>query len=222
VAANQAAAPGIQTALGGRRGCSAAGFRRHALSSYGRGQTTHEGFSYYFGPRHRQVKHSAKRQPRAKPRPRRARLQGRADSSWLDGGAKIRLPLQHGAADGRAKLQKRRGFQGRNLTNVVELATLVQRSKRREKLWDSYVTHSGQFPEPMLLAGRKLGGRAHRAGGAQPAKTGRARRVQPGKAIPSSAGASLGQGAGGGRVRRRFRTSTSASSTDCPQESGAG
>ncbi|MCX7278931.1 MAG: ABC transporter substrate-binding protein [Burkholderiales bacterium] len=33
--------------------------------------------------------------------------------------------------------------------NVVDWATLVQR-RNDSKLWDIYVTHSGQFPEPML------------------------------------------------------------------------
>jgi peptide/nickel transport system substrate-binding protein len=32
---------------------------------------------------------------------------------------------------------------------VVDWATLVQR-RNDSKLWDLYVTHSGQFPEPML------------------------------------------------------------------------
>ncbi|WP_213955046.1 MULTISPECIES: ABC transporter substrate-binding protein [unclassified Variovorax] len=42
---------------------------------------------------------------------------------------------------------KRAGFKVE--MNVVDWATLVQR-RNDPKLWDIYVTHSGQFPEPML------------------------------------------------------------------------
>lgn len=42
---------------------------------------------------------------------------------------------------------KRAGFKPE--LNVVDWATLVQR-RNDPKLWDIYVTHSGQFPEPML------------------------------------------------------------------------
>jgi peptide/nickel transport system substrate-binding protein len=42
---------------------------------------------------------------------------------------------------------KRAGFKVE--LNVVDWATLVQR-RNDPKLWDIYVTHSGQFPEPML------------------------------------------------------------------------
>ena len=46
-----------------------------------------------------------------------------------------------------AEQLKRAGFKA-ELT-VVDWATLVQR-RNDSKLWDIYVTHSGQFPEPML------------------------------------------------------------------------
>ena len=46
-----------------------------------------------------------------------------------------------------AEQLKRAGFKVD--LNVVDWATLVQR-RNDPKLWDIYVTHSGQFPEPML------------------------------------------------------------------------
>lgn len=46
-----------------------------------------------------------------------------------------------------AEQLKRAGFKVE--LNVVDWATLVQR-RNDAKLWDIYVTHSGQFPEPML------------------------------------------------------------------------
>jgi peptide/nickel transport system substrate-binding protein len=46
-----------------------------------------------------------------------------------------------------AEQLKRAGFKVE--LNVVDWATLVQR-RNDSKLWDLYVTHSGQFPEPML------------------------------------------------------------------------
>ncbi|WP_295545461.1 ABC transporter substrate-binding protein [uncultured Pseudacidovorax sp.] len=46
-----------------------------------------------------------------------------------------------------AEQLKRAGFKVE--LNVVDWATLVQR-RNDAKLWDVYVTHSGQFPEPML------------------------------------------------------------------------
>lgn len=46
-----------------------------------------------------------------------------------------------------AEQLKRAGFKVD--LNVVDWATLVQR-RNDAKLWDVYVTHSGQFPEPML------------------------------------------------------------------------
>ncbi len=46
-----------------------------------------------------------------------------------------------------AEQLKRAGFKVD--LNVVDWATLVQR-RNDSKLWDIYVTHSGQFPEPML------------------------------------------------------------------------
>ena len=46
-----------------------------------------------------------------------------------------------------AEQLKRGGFKVE--LNVVDWATLVQR-RNDSKLWDIYVTHSGQFPEPML------------------------------------------------------------------------
>lgn len=46
-----------------------------------------------------------------------------------------------------AEQLKRAGFKVE--LNVVDWATLVQR-RNEAKLWDIYVTHSGQFPEPML------------------------------------------------------------------------
>ncbi|SDD93840.1 peptide/nickel transport system substrate-binding protein [Variovorax sp. CF079] len=46
-----------------------------------------------------------------------------------------------------AEQLKRAGFKVD--LNVVDWATLVQR-RNDPKLWDVYVTHSGQFPEPML------------------------------------------------------------------------
>ncbi|SCX73365.1 ABC transporter substrate-binding protein [Variovorax sp. EL159] len=46
-----------------------------------------------------------------------------------------------------AEQLKRAGFKVD--LNVVDWATLVQR-RNDSKLWDVYVTHSGQFPEPML------------------------------------------------------------------------
>ena len=46
-----------------------------------------------------------------------------------------------------AEQLKRAGFKVD--LNVVDWATLVQR-RNDAKLWDIYVTHSGQFPEPML------------------------------------------------------------------------
>ena len=46
-----------------------------------------------------------------------------------------------------AEQLKRAGFKVD--LNVVDWATLVQR-RGDAKLWDIYITHSGQFPEPML------------------------------------------------------------------------
>ncbi|MES2943464.1 MAG: ABC transporter substrate-binding protein [Pseudomonadota bacterium] len=46
-----------------------------------------------------------------------------------------------------AEQLKRAGFKAE--LNVVDWATLVQR-RNDSKLWDIYITHSGQFPEPML------------------------------------------------------------------------
>jgi len=46
-----------------------------------------------------------------------------------------------------AEQLKRAGFKVD--LNVVDWATLVQR-RNDSKLWDVYITHSGQFPEPML------------------------------------------------------------------------
>ena len=46
-----------------------------------------------------------------------------------------------------AEQLKRAGFKPE--LNVVDWATLVQR-RNDAKLWDIYITHSGQFPEPML------------------------------------------------------------------------
>lgn len=46
-----------------------------------------------------------------------------------------------------AEQLKRAGFKPE--LNVVDWATLVQR-RNDSKLWDLYITHSGQFPEPML------------------------------------------------------------------------
>ncbi|MFC5499690.1 ABC transporter substrate-binding protein [Caenimonas terrae] len=46
-----------------------------------------------------------------------------------------------------AEQLKRAGFKAE--LNVVEWATLLQR-RTDPKLWDIYITHSGQFPEPML------------------------------------------------------------------------
>ncbi len=46
-----------------------------------------------------------------------------------------------------AEQLKRAGFKVD--LNVVDWATLVQR-RNDAKLWDLYITHSGQFPEPML------------------------------------------------------------------------
>jgi len=46
-----------------------------------------------------------------------------------------------------AEQLKRAGFKPQ--LEVVDWATLVQR-RNDPKLWDLYVTHSGQFPEPML------------------------------------------------------------------------
>jgi peptide/nickel transport system substrate-binding protein len=46
-----------------------------------------------------------------------------------------------------AEQLKRAGFKVD--MNVVDWATLVQR-RNESKLWDIYITHSGQFPEPML------------------------------------------------------------------------
>ena len=46
-----------------------------------------------------------------------------------------------------AEQLKRAGFKAE--LNVVDWATLVQR-RSDSKLWDIYITHSGQFPEPML------------------------------------------------------------------------
>ena len=46
-----------------------------------------------------------------------------------------------------AEQLKKAGFKPE--LNVVDWATLVQR-RNDSKLWDLYITHSGQFPEPML------------------------------------------------------------------------
>ena len=46
-----------------------------------------------------------------------------------------------------AEQLKRAGFKAE--LNVVDWATLVQR-RSDSKVWDIYITHSGQFPEPML------------------------------------------------------------------------
>lgn len=46
-----------------------------------------------------------------------------------------------------AEQLKKAGFKAE--LNVVEWATLLQR-RADPKLWDIYITHSGQFPEPML------------------------------------------------------------------------
>ena len=46
-----------------------------------------------------------------------------------------------------AEQLKRAGFKCE--LNVVDWATLVQR-RNDARLWDIYITHSGQFPEPML------------------------------------------------------------------------
>ncbi len=60
-----------------------------------------------------------------------------------------------------AEQLKRAGFKAE--LNVVDWATLVQR-RGDSKLWDIYITHSGQFPEPMLSPpqlgdGGRAGGR---------------------------------------------------------------
>ena len=125
-------------------------------------------------------------------RGREGRLQGRADPH-PDQPA-VRLPLQHGAVDGRAAQARR--LQGRPATWSTGPRCVQRRND--PKLWDVYITHSGLFPEPMLSP-PQLGDGAPGWWGT-PAKTGRAGGVQP-RDRPGQARRAVGQGAAG-RVRR--------------------
>ena len=161
-----------------------------------------KGSPYYSRGRHRPLQPAQRQEGQG--RGRAGRLQGRADPR-ADQPA-VRLPLQHGAADGRAAQARR--LQGR--PNVVDWATLVQRRNDAEAVGH---LHHALRPVPradaLAAAARR---RRARAGGARRPSRPRWPRSTARPTRPSAARC-------GARCSRwsttRCRTSTSASSTAC-------